>query len=240
MLSKTGGIIFRTVKYSETSVITDIYTREFGLQTYIMSGVRSSRSKIGPALLQPMSLVDLVANHRDDRKLHRIQEIRPSWVYKQLPFEVVRLAVGMFMIELARKTIREAESNAALFDFMFDSFVFLDVTNNSVANLHLHFMLEFSALLGFVPGGDCEAETPFFDMRAGVFSGTQAVSFCMDGSQSFLLYRLLLTRREQCHQVIMSGAQRRKLLHDLIDYYKLHIENLPDIHAHEVLQEVLE
>lgn len=240
MLQKTSGIIFRAVKYSESSIITDIYTRDLGLQTYIISGVRSARSKTGPALLQVMSLVELVAYHRDDRKMHRIQEMKPSFVYQRLPFEIRRSAVGMFMLELARKTIREAEENPALFDFFYETFVFLDSTTDSVANLHLHYMLELSALLGFLPGGDCDAETPIFDMQSGVFSADSTHRHIMDNTHSVLLYKLLLTDRRHCHLVAMTSAQRRRMLLDLIDYFKLHIENLPDIHAHEILHEVLE
>ncbi len=42
MLVKTSGIVFRAVKYSETSIITDVYTRDLGMQTYIVNGVRSA------------------------------------------------------------------------------------------------------------------------------------------------------------------------------------------------------
>ncbi|HRD83510.1 MAG TPA: recombination protein O N-terminal domain-containing protein, partial [Saprospiraceae bacterium] len=67
MLVKTSGIVFRAVKYSETSIITDVYTRDLGMQTYIVNGVRSARSKTGAALFQVMSLVEVVVYHRDDR-----------------------------------------------------------------------------------------------------------------------------------------------------------------------------
>jgi DNA repair protein RecO (recombination protein O) len=240
MISKTVGIIFRAVKYSESSIIADIYTRDFGLQTYIINGIRNTKSKTGPALLQIMSLVDLVANYRDDRKMHRIQEIRPARVYQRLPFEIMRRSVGLFMMEISRKTIRETEENPVLFDFIFESFDFLDATTDSVANLHLHFMLELSTFLGFVPGGDLDVETPIFDLKEGVFSKQVGHHHYMDESQSSLLYQLLLTDRKQCHLVKMTGPQRRRLLQDLIDFYRLHIDNLPDIHAHEILQEVLE
>ncbi len=240
MLLKTSGIVFRAVKYSESSIIADVYTRARGLQTYIISGVRSAKSKTGPGLLQVMSLVDMVAYHRDDRTMHRIKEIRAAHVYQRLPFDVQRGAVGVFMVEIARKTIRESEENPALFDFLYDTFRFLDDTPEHFANLHLHFMLELSAFLGFLPGGDFSEETPFFDLQEGIFADRPAHTHFLDETFSALLYQILQCDKEHCHLVPLTSPQRRRLLNELITYYRLHIEHLPEIHSHLILHEVFE
>ena len=117
MLIKTRGIIFRAKKYSVTSLIVDIYTEEKGLRSYIISGVRKKRSAVSASLLQMMSLVDMVAYHRDDKDLTRIKEIKAAHVFQSLPFDVRKSAVGQFMIEIVRKTLRETEENPTLFEF---------------------------------------------------------------------------------------------------------------------------
>ncbi len=240
MLIKTRGIVFRAVKYSESSIIADVYTRERGLQAYIISGVRSAKSKTGTALMQVMSLVDMVAYYREDRKMHRIKEIQAAHVYRRLPFDVRRSAVGLFMAEVARKTIREAEENQLLFDFLYDTFVFLDESPAHFSNLHLYFLTELSAFLGFLPGGDCTAGTPLFDMQEGVFSSRPDHPHFMDEESSRLLYQLLQCDLAHCHMVAMTGPQRRRMLNQLITFYRLHIEHLPEIHAHQILHEVFE
>lgn len=240
MLIKTRGIIFRTVKYSETSIIADIYTEHHGLQTFIISGVRSSKSKVQAGLLQVMSLVDMVAYYREDRKMHRVKEVRAAQVYQHLPFDVRRSAVGLFMTEVARKTIREAEEQPALFDFLFDIFCFLDTTDTPFANLHLHFLIELSAFLGFMPGGDYAPETPIFDMQEGIFAPAPEHAYGMEEELSQLLDRLLHCDREHCHLVTVTASQRRRLLNALLTYYRLHIEHLPEIHSHHILHEVFE
>ncbi len=240
MLIKTRGIVLRAVKYSESSIIADVYTEERGLQTYIVSGVRSAKSKTGPALLQVMSLLDMVAYHRDDHKMHRVKEIRPAHVYRRLPFDVRRSAVGLFMVEMARKTIREAEENRHLFDFLFQAFCFLDDTEENIANLHLHFLLELSGFLGFMPGGDYSPGTPFFDMQEGVFCARPEHVHCMEEELSAILYQLHSCDMAHCHLVSMTGLQRRRLLNHLLDFYRLQIENLPEIHSHHILHEVFE
>ena len=75
MLIKTRGIILRTLKYGETSLIMDIYTENYGLNSYIVGGVRNKKSTTKSGSLQIMSLVEIVAYHKSAKSLYRIKEI---------------------------------------------------------------------------------------------------------------------------------------------------------------------
>ncbi|NUQ26790.1 MAG: DNA repair protein RecO [Saprospiraceae bacterium] len=240
MLLKTRGIVFRTLKYAESSIIADIYTEDKGLRKYIFNSVRKAKSRISPSVLQVMSLVDLVAYEREDRDLNRVKEIQPAYVYHTIPFDVKKGAVGLFMAEIIRKTIREEEENRPLFSFIYDNFCHLDQTTHSIANAHLYFMLEFSAYLGFLPGGEANKQTPFFDLSEGVFvSQIPSHLYYLDERHSILLHYLLHASPETHHELKLTREERRHLLQHLLDYYRLHIENFPDIHAHQILFEVL-
>ena len=240
MLIKTRGIVLRTKKYSETSVITDIYTEAKGLRSYIISGVRSKRAKVGAALLQIMSLVDIVAYHRDDKDLTRLKEIKPLYVYKTIPFDFRRSAVGMLMTEVTRKTIHEQEEQPELFDFLLKSFLFLDETSESIANIHLQFLLNLTEYIGFMPSDSFSEETPYFDLKEGCFSPINpAHQYWLEKDLSELFSLLLHAPKEQVHSIIMTREQRRNLLRHILDYYRLHIENFPTINSHEILEEVM-
>ncbi len=239
MITKTRGIVFRAIKYGETSLITEIYTEERGLQKYIINGVRSAKSRTSASLLQVMSLLEMVAYHRSDKDLQRIKEIKPAYVFQHIPFDIKKGAVGLFMTEIARKTIREEEQNVPLFNFLFHAFAFLDETRSSVANYHLCFLLQLSRYLGFAPGGQYCADTPVFDLREGLYvKGTPAGQAFVEGLSSAALYALLQSRLEEAHEVSIPADERKILLRHLIDFYRLHVENLPVINAHAILQEV--
>jgi DNA repair protein RecO (recombination protein O) len=241
MLIKTNGIVLKTRKFSETSIIADIFTEAKGLRTYIISGVRTQKSKVSAGLLQPMMLVDVVAYHRDDKDMTRLKEIKSLHVFHHIPFEIARSAVGMFIIEVAQKTIHGHEEHPELFQFLMDTFLFLDETSHSVANLHLHFMLSFTEYLGFLPGGHFSEETPFFDLEEGVFTSIQpSHANWLSEDLSEKLSRLIHLPREQSHEIQFKRDERKNFLKKLLDYYRLHIEHFPVIHSHEVLQEVFE
>ena len=241
MLIKTRGIIFRSIKYSETSIIADIFTEEKGLQSFIISGVRAKKAKVSASILQLMTLVDLVAYYRDDKDLHRIKEIKVDQVYASLPFDIVKGAVGLFVVELARKTIRESEENRKLFTFLFETFRLLDKTEKSVSNLHLSFMIELSAFLGFLPGGEYIDEQSVFDLEEGVFveEAPMHVNY-LNQNLSKLLHLFLNTAIWESHTIKLDRVNRKELLNNLILFYRLHIENFQNINAHQILEEVLE
>lgn len=240
MLLKTNGIIFRAIKYGETSLIVDVYTREKGLKKYIISGVRTRKSKTQAGLFQVMTQVDLVAYDRPDRDLHRIKEIRNAYIYQELPYQVPKSAIGMFMLEVARKTIREQEDHPELYDFLAGSFQFLDRTQDSISNLHLLFMVELSHYLGFTPTLEPEVGFRFFDMKEGIFCReTPPHAYFLDEDLSRILADLLHTPAAEVHHLRITKAQRSQLLEKLLDYYRLHIENFPTIHAHTILKTVL-
>lgn len=240
MLIKTRGIILQTRKYSETSIIADIFTELKGLRSYIISGVRTQNARMSSGLLQIMTPLEIVAYHREDSDLTRLKEARAFHVFQSIPFDIRKGAVGMFMTEIARKTIHGHESQPELFEFLLDTFVFLDETKLPFANLHLHFMLMLTEHLGFTPGGEYADSTAFFDLQEGYFSEKQPMhSYWLSPVYSEKLSRLLSASRENCHQVPLSREERKYLLKQLLVFYRLHIDHFPVIYSHEVLEEVM-
>lgn len=236
---KTRGIIFRTVKYSETSIIADIFTETAGLRTYIVSGVRQTRAKIPAGLMQVMSLVDIVAYDKAE-KLNRIKEIRAAHVYTRLPFEIERSSIGIFMAEIARRSLRETEKNEALFQFLFEIFRFLDETQKPFFNLHLLFMLDLSGFLGFKPFDDGE-ESPHlvFDLKEGVFTAdTVGHTHFLSERLTQILRGVLASSYDTIENVKMTRDERRQLLDQLVQFYRWHIEGFPEINTLKILQEI--
>lgn len=240
MLIKTRGIILRSIKYGETSIITDIYTEEKGLRSYIISGVRSAKSRHSAGLLQIMSLIEMVAYHREEKDLNRIKEIKAAYLYQSLPFDMLKSAVGQFMAEVSQKTLQEPEQNQPLFNFLFHAFQYLDQTKHTVGNYHLQFMLQLSGFLGFLPHGHFTEETPYFDQQEGLFLREPPPHrHYLNPNFSAQVSDLLHFDLEHGHECPISRQDRKLLLKDIIDYYRLHIDHFPTLHSHEILETVL-
>lgn len=240
MLIKTRGLIFRTIKYGDSSLILEVYTEAKGIRKYIVSGVRKARSRTPASLVQVMNLVDLVAYERAGKDLNRLKEAKPALVYTRIPFDVMRGTVGLFMLEVARNAIREEEENPALFNFLFENFQFLDQTEGPIAHLHLHFLLELSAHLGFLPSGIHDQEHPLFDLKEGQFiSGFPGHTHYLDERRSALMFSILHTSRDQLSHLNSRREDRMGLLQDLVHYYQLHVEGMREINSLSILREVM-
>jgi len=239
MLIKTKGIVLRSIKYAETSLICDIYTEELGLRTYLISGVRKQKATVNASLLQIMTLLDLVVYNRKDRDLNRTKEIKADYLYRSIPFEVGKRAVGTFMTELLRKTIREAEHQPELFTFLRNSFLFLDETPHNPANIHLYFMVQLSYFLGFVPDGEYSDETPYFDLREGFFTAEKPEPlYCVEAAAAAVLSQFIALPITQAHTVELTNELRQNLLDKLILFYRYHVNNMKELNAHLVLREI--
>jgi DNA repair protein RecO (recombination protein O) len=238
MVIKTRGIILRSVKYSETSLILDVYTEAKGIRSYIVSGVRTPKSKVSAGLLQVMSLVELVCYDSDDaQKLNRTKEIKAAHTYTSLIFDVKKAAIGQFIAEVARKTIREAEQNEAMFNLLFDIFVFLDEAETGYANLHLAFLLELTNHLGFHPHVETYTEWSVFDLKEGNFTETPVTHF-INNPLSKILRGLIEINWHRSGDVKMTREERQLLLNELLNFYRYHIDNFPEINSHKILQEI--
>lgn len=238
-LYTSEGIVFRTVKYSETSIICDIYTRDKGLRSFIVSGVRTARSAAKAVVYRPPNLLEVTAyDHPEETKLNRIREAGFSHHYRFVNTDVVISAIATFMLEVSRNAIREKEANAVMFDFLRYWFVRIDDREAYQPDLHLYFMLELAGFLGFGPFPGHNRERPYFDMLEGVFSDTAgAGDYFLDITDSCLLAALL--DRDGQASKSLNRSDRNRLTGQLIKYYKLHLPGFRDILSLEVLSSVL-
>lgn len=241
MLLNTKGIVIRSIKYGETSLICDIYTQHWGMRSYIIHGVRQAKSKISNLLLRPSALIDLVVYHNEDKKLNNIKEVKPSYIYERLPFSVKHGAIALFMCELLQKTLKEAEANETLFDFLQASFIDLDKSTEIASSFYLIFMAQLSFYLGFGPDVETFKADSVFDYRNGIFlinnNKNDAISY-FDTISSQHLVDVYCTPLQEAASLSIPAAQRNKLYENLMDYYSFHIAGIVQLQSYLVLNSI--
>ncbi len=240
MLIKTSGLVIRTLKYGETSIIFDLFTREVGTCSFIVGGVRKTGSKTPASLFQLMNWIDVVAYYKSSTSLNRIKECKSHLHYLDLPFSLQKRGVGMFMTEVIQKTFNESEANEDLYSFLWDTYRFLDETPKSTGNIHIIFLLRLSQFLGFYPHGRYSADTPHFNLYTGTYEEVPHPVYSLDPQISQLLSECLNHNIEESHKVTLNRSQRKDLIRDLLTFYKLHLDRLPEIQTHKILSDVLD
>lgn len=240
MLHTTHGIVFRTVKYSETSIIARIYTEQFGLQSYIVRGLRNKRSNLKTALFQPFNLVEIVVYHREKRELQSIKEIRLAYQFTSIPFDIRKSTVLIFLGEVINQVIREEEANPGLFNFLFDAVRKFDELEKNIASFLPVFLIQLTRFLGFFPKNNYSEETPHFGLMEGAFCKTtgpeKAIARKPFGSY---IYSLCNANIGEKTDPPVKVNDRRKLLDYILYYYRHHMPGFKEIKSHGILQEVL-
>lgn len=240
MLHKTKGIVFHTTRYSETSVIAKVYTELFGLQSYMINGVRSKKAKIRSSILQPLSLLEMVVYHKDREGLQRVSEIKVNFPFKSIPFDNVKSSIVLFLKEVLIKSIKEEEANNNLFEYITNAMQFLDLDKKNCNNFHLYFMLQLTKFLGFYPNGSFSKTNKYFDLKEGNIQSIQPPhNYYIEPPLSEYFQHLLNASYDSIHSIPDIYRFRKDLLKVLITYYELHIPNFSKLKSLEVLEEVM-
>ncbi len=240
MLYKTRGIVFKVTDYSESSVVVQIFTEKFGLQSYLINGVKKPRAKIKLNSLQPLHLLDMIVYHKASGNIQRVSELRHQPVFQSIPYDIVKSSITMFLNEVLYKSLRQHEPDEVLFEFLFHAIEILDSLNSGLANFHLYFMLRLTRFLGFYPDRTRATPSGWFDLKDGTYSNAQPPhALIVEPPFTALWISILNSNFDNLETLRISGTDRKILLEKILVYYQLHVEGFGQLRSHEVLEEVL-
>lgn len=235
MLHKTLGIVLKTIPFRESSVVATIYTEKFGRQSYLINSVRTSKGGGKAALLQPLTILDLVVYKHEQKKLERISEMKPAFHFRQIHFDVVKNTIAFFIAELLYKAIHEDENHQELFDWVASQLYYLDESNQISASFHLQFMIDLCKHLGFYPHILPDDANLYFDMQNGISTDEIPSHLHYLKGDDFVLIKKMLLNAE----TINNRFQRKRILQILTEYFALHIPGFGKLKSPDVLESVL-
>jgi len=243
MLHKTNGIVLRAVKYGDTSLVTTIFTAQYGVQTYMVQGVRSAKQRQNRAgCFQPGILLELVVYHHPEKNLQRISQFQVAYIYSGLQEDVVKNSIVLFSTELLLRLLPEQGPLPGLFDFAYSYFINLDkMPLACVANFPLFFIIQCGRELGFDLKGSYSKQTPYLDVQEGGFTehkplATPAIS---EKDANALSVLLCVNDYDALQQVQLNAAIRLRLIDWYVDFLQLHTQHMDSIKSLAVLRVIL-
>ncbi len=218
MICKTRGIVINYIKYQESSIICKIYTEDFGLQSFIINGLRSKKAKRSIGFFQPFSLLELDVYQKSTREIQRLTDYKFIKATPAIYEDMTKNAVVLFLSEITGKLLSgENEPHPNLFEFMMESIIEFNTLKEGVENFHLHFLLVLPDYLGY------KVEEDLLD--SSLASSKENLKQ--------LVYDLISSPYD--HPVKTTGKIRYQLLEALINFYRLHIPQLGEIKSLKVL-----
>lgn len=248
MLVKTEAIVLHTLKYGESKVIVDMFTRSLGRLSFVVSVPKTNKSRVKKQYFQPMTLLEITCEVRQRVQLQKLSDARLLIPYVSIPLSAEKLAISMFVAEFLYHGLRSEQCNEPLFDYIADSVQWLDASGEGFANFHLTFLMRLSRFLGFYPNLE---ETPegsvvtgerlaeYFDLREGRFCGAAPLHRDFLQPAEARLVRLLMRMDfSTMHLFLLSRHDRHRIMDVLLLYYKQHLPDFPEMKSLAVLQQL--
>jgi len=221
MPTSTKAIVISSIKYGDTSFIVNCYTESDGIKSYILRGVLKSRKgKLKPAYFQPLTQLQIVANHNSKGNLNSLKEVEVLHFYEEMHTEIKKQAVAIFLAEVLNDSLKEEEANNHLFQYLETSFLWLD-SHNEIANFHLIFLLNLTKFLGFYPELE-RINSSYFDLAEGTFT-EYFTTTCIEGVELTQFKKILGMNFDKISSIKFNATERQLVLAVLVRYFELHL-----------------
>ena len=237
MLTKTQAIVLHAIKYGETRLIVDMFTKVFGRQAFIVSIPKTPKGKVKKQFFQPLTILEIETDIRPRQQLQKLHDVRLAAPFASIPFEPDKLAISLFVAEFLYYALRSEQRNELLYEYLENSIVWLDGQQSSFANFHLVFLLRLTRFLGFYPNLDDYKDGDYFDLRESVFMPMPPVHRDFLHPEEAQKVQLMMRMDfPTMHLFRMSHQERNRLLGVSLKYYRLHPPDFPEMKSIEVLQ----
>lgn len=222
MIAQTPGIVLASFPYSESSVIAKVYTRDFGLNSFLIKGARSPRGKQKLAAIRHLNLID-VNHYRGKSELFLVKDIRIGTPLLRINSSREKSCICLFLSEMLYRCLNENTRDEELFLFLTSSIQWLEYSENFV-NFHLCFLVQLSRYLGFLP----KSKEDFSNL--GV-----ELSPYQDFVDQLISHPDYISERLR-----ISNEGRRSLLQAMINYFGFHLDQNLNIKSKAILEIVFE
>ena len=243
MLHNTKGIVLRVTKYGDTSLIMTAYTELFGLQQYIVKGVRTTNKKGANKAVyyQAAAILQMEVYHTPMKQLQMLKEVNWDYIYQNVYSDVIRNAVATYIVEVLQQTL-QPEPHPELFYLIEDTFKQLDRGGSVLAsNLSIYFLIHLTETLGFGLQGQYSEATPMLDVKEGQFVKDKPIHpYFLEGVEAQTASQFMsLQFFNDLENIHLNGQQRKKILELFQLSLSWHYKGFKEIKSLSILQAVL-
>ena len=239
MLEKTKGIVLHQIKYTDSGIVTQIYTRKFGRQSFLIKGMRNKKTGKHNINFQPLFILDMELYYKAAREMQTLKEFSVSFAPYEIYSNIKKSSVAIFLGEVLTSVLKEETPHDEMFEYIEESIIYFENCKESFANFHIAFLAGLSSFLGFEPHPRLEKEDQFFDMLNGIFVPVPPVHGNYTNEEiTNILADFFVSSYDSISNISLSGKMRNDILETLIRFYSLHLPGLKRIKSLEILKEV--
>lgn len=234
MKIQTQAIVIHYLKYGDSCLIVRCFTRDYGPVSYLLKNIfsGSKNKKIRASLFQPLSILELIATHKNKGSLEYLSEARLAYFPKTLYTQMSKSSVLVFLTEVLNTCLRDESTQPELFDYLVGKLSEFD-QNTFDPDFHLLLLSELTKYFGFYP--DFEGQGNYFNLLEGQMSTVYIAPNCLNHEETENFKIIFKNSKEVKFQ---NHKQRNETLELLLKYYNLHLVGFSYPKSVSVLREI--
>jgi len=151
-IHKTEAIVLNRRDFRETSIIVDLFTRDFGKMSGLLKGIKQEPAKFASAL-EPFSFNEIIFYRKRNSALHLVTQADLRDNFDIMRRDMMRAGIGSFMMELIGAVMACEDKNEEVFDLSLTCLQELKTTYYPEKIMTI-FKIKMLALSGFKPHFD--------------------------------------------------------------------------------------
>ncbi len=227
MIEKSLGIVLKSIKYSDSSKIVTVYTKDFGKLAFIAKGARNSKSKFG-ASLELLTISEFTFYNRPNADILIVSNGDIIKSNTKLTKKSDTLLIGLMIAESLNNTQEKRNINQSLYQFTIEIIMQLSDCDTEPFNLYNKFMLGLSKFMGFglsLNSYDRNRQDIAISLENGclVYNNTsQRNNYKFTNSEIDYFYNLI--NNESLNDMVIDKKNISHFCDFWIQYFSFHLE----------------
>jgi DNA repair protein RecO (recombination protein O) len=151
-IHKTEAIVLRRMDFRETSLIVDLYTRDFGKLSGLLKGIRTEPAKFA-SNLEVSSYNDVIFYKKTNTTLHLVSACDLKDNFFNIRKSILKAGLMGIMMELVASVMQPEDKNEEIFNLALECLKELEITNSPEKVMTI-FKIKMLSLSGFKPHFD--------------------------------------------------------------------------------------
>ncbi|TAL70065.1 MAG: DNA repair protein RecO [Bacteroidetes bacterium] len=234
MIVNTEAIILKSLKYSDSSKILWLFTKDYGKISVIAKGARQTKSKFGAAL-EPLSVSNIFFYKKSNRELHTLSSAELITDFNNIQNSLESMVCGLMILESLIQSLDENETNNSLYEKLRLSLALLNSNNKNPFSIFSAFQIELAHQLGFSMKFDYHINSLnkfpknlIFSLENGYIVDEEnnkiKFFFRLDTELVRILKNIENTRIDELASIEIPTSLHKQLKDFFVSYFSFHLE----------------
>lgn len=240
MLLKTQAICVKNTRFGETGVISKLFTKDFGMTSFLIQGINRKSSLIRASHILPGNIIEIVYYKKTSNNLSRIKEIKLiENIYNNV--DISRTSALQFIVEIISKTNEDEVADDIIYNFIKYSIVSLKNDKLKLKFFPLIFLCKYLKYTGWYPNFEQIPDKSKFNLNEGKFvlDNNFSDKFILNQNLSAKLFEAFYNAEKFDYPEINLTFNHKEVFQNIITYYEIHLLKGKKIKSPEIFSEIL-